>query len=240
MPSQSRLHRPLTALVLGAALLAPVQPALTAFAAPPVGHPVASARASVRATALTLTAYGDSDPYGAIHLSGSLRWAGGKSLGHRQQVELWARTGTRWALVKKAQTDRSGDVELRVTPTAHTTYQLRYAGSRSASLSSAARRSVSRNLAVHATAHLTLQAPVTARRGTTFAVSGKVTPGGAGRVVTLAGDGRTFTTLRTRADGTFSGHVRLQQTTTLTVVLADTATLDGARSGPRVVRVSKG
>lgn len=240
MPSQSRLHRPLTALVLGAALLAPVQPALSAFATPSAAHPVSSAKVASRATALALTAYGDSDPYGAIHLSGSLRWAGGKSLGHRQQVELWARTGARWALVQKAQTDRSGDVELRVTPVAHTTYQLRYAGSRSASLTSAAKRSVSRVLTVHATAHVTLEAPASARRGTTFAVSGKVTPAGAGRVVTLAGDGRTFTTLRTRADGTYAGHVRLQQTTTLTVALADSATLDGARSGPRVVRVRKG
>lgn len=239
MPSQSRLHRPLTAVVLGAALLAPVQPALTAVASPSVGHPVASAKASMRATELALTAYGDSDPYGAIHLSGSLRWAGGKSLGHRQRVELWARTGTAWALVQRADTNRAGDVELRVTPVAHTTYQLRYAGSRSESLSSAARRSVSRDLTVHATAHVILEAPASARRGTTFAVSGKVTPAGAGRAVTLAGDGRTFTTLRTRADGTFSGHVRLQQTTTLTVALPDTATLDGTRSGPRVVRVRK-
>jgi hypothetical protein len=235
----SRLHRPLAAAVLAAALLAPLQPALSAFASPSTSHTAhpAHAKVAVRATQATLTAYGDSDGSGTVHLSGSLRWANGKALGRAQHVELWGRTGTRWALVSKAVTDRHGDVELSVTPVAHTTYQLRYAGSRSATLSSPAGPSTSRSITVHAVAQITLKAPAKVRRGQTFVITGTVTPAGAGRRVTLSGNRRTFTTLTTRADGSFSGHVRLQMTTTLSVQLPDTATLDGAISGPRVVRV---
>ncbi|MGI3781867.1 MAG: hypothetical protein ACRYG2_13930, partial [Janthinobacterium lividum] len=71
-----------------------------------------------------------------------------------------------------------------------------------------------------------------------FVVTGKITPAGAGRVVSLSGNGKTFTTLRTRADGTFTGHVRLHMKTTLSVALPHAAGLDGATSGPHVVRVA--
>lgn len=241
MPVPSRLFRPLAAVVLGAALLAPLQPTLSASAAPsapPATH-AAHARTTTRATQTTLTAYGDADGSGTVHLSGSVRWSNGKVLGHKQHVELWGRTGGRWSLVRKAVTDRHGDVEVGVTPTAHTRYQLRYPGSHSATLPSVAAPSKSPGVTVHAVARVTLEAPATVRRGETFMITGTVAPAGARRVVTLAGDGKTFTTLTTRADGTFSGRVRLQMRTTLSVVLPDTATLDGAVSGPRVVRVGR-
>ena len=239
MSVPSRLHRPLAAAVVGAALLAPVQPAPPAFASPSTSHTAHAAhtKVAVRATRASLTAYGDTDGSGTIYLSGSLRWANGTSLGRAQHVELWGRTGTRWALVRQAVTDRHGDVELSVTPVAHTTYRLRYPGSRSSTLSSSAGPSTSRTITVHAVARITLKAPATVHRGETFVITGTVTPAGAGRRVTLSGNRRTFTTLTTRADGSFSGHVRLQMTTTLSVQVPDTASLDGAVSGPRVVRV---
>ena len=239
VPLSSRLSRPLAAAALGATLLAPLQPALAASAAPSVAPSAAHARTATRATQTTLTAYGDADGSGTIHLTGSVRWSNGKVLGGRQQVELWGRTAGRWSLVRRAVTDRRGDVESGVTPTAHTTYQLRYAGSRSAALSKVAAPSASAGVTVHAVAHVILQTPATVRRGETFIITGRVTPAGARRVVTLAGDGKTFTTLTTRADGSFSGRVRLRMRTTLSVVLPDTATLDGAVSGPRVVRVGR-
>jgi len=242
MSVSSRLHRPLAAVVLGAALLAPFHPTVSASAAPTAAHAAASTKPAGRATQATLTAYGDNDPdadtAGTIHLSGSLRWADGKVLGSKQHVELWGRTGTTWALVEKAVTDRHGDVELSVTPGVHTRYQLRYAGSHSSTLSSVAAPSTSPSVTVHAVAQVSLTTPTKVHRGETFVVTGRVTPAGAGRVVTLAGDGKTFTTLRTRVDGSFSGHVRLRMTTTLSVVLPDTTSLDGAVSGPHVVRVA--
>ena len=241
MPLSLRLSRPLAAAVLGVALLAPLAPPLAASAAPtaPSGTHATHARTAPRATQTTLTAYGDADSSGTIHLTGSVRWSNGKVLGHKQQVELWGKTAGRWSLVRKAVTDRHGDVEIGVTPTVHTKYQLRYAGSRSAALHKVAAPSASSGIKVHAVAHVTLNAPATVRRGQTFVITGRVTPAGPRRVVTLAGDGRTFTTLTTRADGSFSGRVRLRQRTTLSVVLPDTATLDGSVSGPRVVRVAR-
>lgn len=237
MPVSSRLSRPLAAVILGVALLAPLQPPAPASAAPLATHAPASAKPSARATQAELTAYGDADDSGTVHLSGSVRWANGKALGRRQHVELWARSGARWVLVQEAVTDRHGDVELRVTPRAHTRYRLRYDGSRSAGLASVAAPSASRVLKVRAVARVTLTTPAKVRRGRTFVVTGRVTPATTGRVVTLTGDGRTFTTLTTRADGSFRGRVRLRTTTTLSVVLPDTATLDGALSGPHAVRV---
>jgi hypothetical protein len=232
-----RLRRRVAALVVGAALLAPLPPTVSASASPSAGHPAASAKPAGRATQSSLTAYGDPDASGATHLSGSLRWANGKVLGHQQHVELWAKSRTMWALIQKAVTDRRGDVELRVAPGAHTKYQLRYAGSRASRLASAARPSRSPSVTVRAVAHVTVRAPAKVHRGETFVVTGKVTPRGAGRVVTLAGNGKPFTPLTTRADGSFSGHVRLTMTTTLSIALPDTASLDGALSGPRTVRV---
>ena len=242
VPLSFRLSRPLAAAVLGAVLLAPLQPPLSASAAPtatPAETHATQARTATRATQTTLTAYGDADSSGTIHLTGSVRWSNGEVLGHKQHVELWGKTAGRWSIVRNAVTDRRGDVEIGVTPTAHTKYQLRYAGSHSATLSKVAAPSLSAGVTVHAVAHVTLNAPATVRRGQTFVVTGRVTPAGPRRVVTLAGDGRTFTTLTTRADGSFSGRVRLRQRTTLSVVLPDTATLDGAVSGPRVVRVGR-
>ena len=242
VPVPSRLSRPLAAAVLGAALLAPLQPTLSASAAPsaaPTSTHATHARTATRATQTTLTAYGDADGSGTVHLSGSVRWSNGKVLGHQQHVELWGKTADRWSLVRRAVTDRHGDVEIGVTPTAHTKYQLRYAGSRSAALPKVAAPSVSAGVTVHAVAQVTLNAPATVRRGETFVITGRVTPAGPRRVVTLAGDGKTFTTLTTRTDGSFSGRVRLQMRTTLSVVLPDTATLDGDVSGPRVVRVGR-
>ena len=125
-----------------------------------------------------------------------------------------------------------------MAPSAHTTYQLRYAGSRSASLAAPAQASVSPDVQVRAVTHVTLRTPARVGRGATFVVTGTVSPTGAGRVVTLTGDGHTFTTLRTRADGTFSGHVRLQQTTKLAVSVAATRTSDSAGSTPQAVRVA--
>lgn len=237
MSATSRFRRPLAAAVLGAALLAPLQPAVPASASPSRPHPTETSRAASRPTQATLTAYGDTDSAGATFLSGSLRWANGKVLGQKQHVELWAKSGAAWTLVRKAVTDRHGDVELSVRPSVHTRYQLRYAGSRGSSLTPAAAPSVSPSVTVHAVAHVTLKAPATARRGETFVITGEVTPAGRGRVITLAGNGKTFTTLAVRADGSFSGHVRLRMTTTLSALLPDTATLDGAVSGPRTVRV---
>ena len=240
MPLSLRLSRPLAAAVLGAALLAPLAPPASAAPTAPSGTHATYARTATRATQTTLTAYGDADSSGTIHLSGSVRWSNGKVLGHKQHVELWGKTAGRWSLVRRAATDRHGDVEIGVTPTAHTKYQLRYAGSRSAALPKVAARSKSTGITVHAVAHVTLTTPATVRRGQTFVITGRVTPAGPRRVVTLAGDGKTFTTLTTRADGSFSVRVRLRQRTTLSVVLPDTATLDGAVSGPRVVRVGRG
>lgn len=238
MPVSSRLFRPLAAVALGAALLAPLQPVLVASATPSTTHASPAAKPKVRATQTSLTAYGDTDAAGRVHLSGSVRWGDGKLLRTKQAVELWGRTGGRWVLVEKAVTDKSGDVELAVAPRTHTTYQLRYAGSRSAALAAVARASTSSQVEVRALARVSLKAPAKVGRGTTFVVTGTVSPTGAGRVVTLTGDGRTFTTLRTRADGTFSGHVRLRQTTKLAVSVARTGGLDGAAAAPRVVRVS--
>ena len=234
----SRLHRPLAAAALGAALLLPLQPLVTASAAPHAAHATASVKPKVRATQATLTAYGDTDSAGTVHLTGSVRWANGKVLGHKQHVELWGKSGRTWTLVQKALTDKHGDVELGVVPTARTTYQLRYAGSRSSHLSAAAGPSVSPRVEVRAVARVTLAAPTRVKPRTTFVVTGKVSPAGAGRVVTLTGDTKTYATLRTRADGSFSAHVRLRQTTTLTVHVATGARLDGASSAPRVVRVA--
>jgi hypothetical protein len=233
-----RLSRPLAAVVLGAALLAPLQPVVAAHADPSARPPASSAKTHARATQTALTAYGDSDSAGAVHLSGSLRWANGKVLGHREPVELWGRSGARWVLVRQAVTDRRGDVEVSVAPSAHTTYELRYAGSRSTSLTSAAASSRSPQVEVRALAHVRLDAPARAKRGQTFVVEGRVTPARAGRVVVLSGNGRTFTTLRTRADGTFSGRVRLQMKTTLRVSVPKAPDVDGAASTPRVVRVA--
>jgi hypothetical protein len=233
----SRLRRPLATLVLGAALLAPLQPLVTAQA-DTSPRPAASAKAHARPTQAALTAYGDSDSAGAVHLSGSLRWANGKVLGRPQPVELWGRSSTRWALVEKAVTDRRGDVELSVVPSAHTTYELRYAGSRSRSLSAVAAASRSPRVRVRAVAHVRLDAPARAHRGQTFVVTGRVTPAVAGRVVVLTGNGARFTTLRTRADGSYSGRVRLQMKTTLRVSVPRATSLDGATSAPRVVRVA--
>jgi len=235
VPVPSRLHRPLVAAVLGAALLVPLSPAASAS---PAARPAAAATKAVRATQTTLTAYGDADGSGRIHLSGSVRWATGARTGHQEAVELWGRSGTRWVLVRRATTDKHGEVELDVVPGAHTTYRLHYVGTRAAARSTSAAASTSASVKVRAVGHVTLATPAKARRGVTFVVTGTVVPGGAGHVVTLTGDGRTFTTLRTRADGSFSGHVRLQRTTTLSVVLPDTATVDGAVSGPHAVRVS--
>lgn len=237
MPVSSRLSRPLAAVVLGAALLAPLQPTLVASATP-AAH-AAHARTATRATQTTLTAYGDADGSGTVHLSGSVRWSDGKVLGHQQHVELWGRTGGRWSLVSRAVTDRHGDVEIGVTPSAHTRYQLRYTGSHSSTLTRVAAPSVSPGVRVRAVARVTLRAPGTVRRGETFVVTGTVSPAGARRVVTLSGNGRTFTTLTTRADGTFSGRVRLRMRTTLDVVLPGSATLDGGVSEARVVRVGR-
>ena len=234
----ARLHRPLAAVVLGAALLVPLQAVAPAVAAPPPARSASNRHAAGRATQATLTAYGDVDSSGKIHLSGSLRWASGKLLGHSQHVELWARSGTTWTLVEKAVTDGRGDVELSVSRGTDTRYQLRYPGSHSAQLSSVAAPSASPSVMVHALGQVTLQAPSKARRGETFVVTGRVTPAGAGHVVMVAGDGHTYTTLRTRADGSFSAHVRLRMTTTLSAVLPATAGLDGAVSGPRTVRVA--
>ena len=237
-----RALRPLTAAVLGAALLVPLSPTVPAAAAPSAPHaaPSKPAKPAVkpgRATRATLAAYGDADGSGRVHLTGSVRWSNGKGLGHKQQVELWGRVGTRWSLVRRATTDRSGEVELSVRPTANTTYQLRFAGSRSSVLSSPAKASTSRTLTVHAVARVALTAPATAKRGERFGITGTVAPGGSRRV-TVLGNGQTFTTLTTRPDGSFSGHVRLRMTTTLTVVLPGSATLDETVSGPRRVRVS--
>ena len=237
MPVPSCLRRPLVGLVLSAALLAPFQPA-PASADSSAGRPTVSAKPTARATQTDLTAYGDADGSGALHLSGSLRWANGKVLGHRQHVELWARTGKTWVRVEKALTDTRGDVELSVAPGVHTTYQLRFAGSRSALLSSVARASRSADVQVRAVARVTLATPAKVKRDQTFVVTGKVTPARAGRVVSLTGNGKTFTTLRTRADGSFSGHVRLRMKTTLKVTLPHAAGLDGGASGPRLVRVA--
>jgi hypothetical protein len=234
----ARLHRPLAAVVLGAALLVPLQAVAPAVAAPPPVRSASNPHAAERATQAALTAYGDVDSSGRIHLSGSLRWANGKVLGHAQHVELWARSGKAWTLVRHAVTDGRGDVELSVTPGSHTRYQLRYPGSRSTHLSSVAAPSASPSVTVHALGQVTLQAPAKARRGETFVVTGRVTPAGAGHVVMVAGDGHTYTTLRTRADGSFSAHVRLRMTTTLSAVLPATASLDGDVSGSRTVRVA--
>ncbi len=215
----------------------PCSPPSPPWRAPPAGHASTSAKPTLRATQTTLTAYGDADADGRVHLSGSVRWRNGTLLGPTQHVELWGRTGSAWVLVRKAVTDRSGDVELAVSPRSHTAYQLRYAGSRSTALPAVAAASVSPSVAVRAISRVTLAAPARAGRGVTFAVTGAVSPAGAGRVVTLTGNGRTFTTLRTRADGTFSGHVRLRQTTRLSVSVAGTSALDGAASAARTVRV---
>jgi hypothetical protein len=236
VPFSFRLRRPLVGLVLSAVLLAPFQPA-PASADPSAGHPAVGARPTPRATQTDLTAYGDADGSGAIHLSGSLRWANGRVLGHRQPVELWARTGRTWVPVDTVLTDPRGDVELSVVPGVHTTYELRFAGSRSAQLSSPAAASRSTDVQVRAVARVTLATPVKVRRGQTFVVTGKVTPARAGRVVSLTGNGKTFTTLRTRADGSFTGHVRLRMQTTLKVTLPHAPGLDGGASGPRLVRV---
>ncbi len=240
-----RALRSLATAALGAALLVPLAPSLPASAAPPAPHvapskPVTSSKPAVkpdRATRATLAAYGDADGSGRVHLTGSVRWSNGKGLGHKQQVELWGRVGTRWSLVRRATTDRSGEVELSVRPKANTTYQLRFAGSRSGVLSSPAKASKSRSLTVHAVARVALTAPATAKRGERFGITGTVAPGGSRRV-TVLGNGQTFTTLTTRPDGSFSGHVRLRMTTTLTVVLPGSPTLDETVSGPRRVRVS--
>lgn len=234
----SPLARPLAAVALGGALLLPLQPVLTASAAPSTSHAPATTRTKVRATQTTLTAYGDSDAAGRVHLTGSLRWADGKLLAPKQHVELWGRTGTTWVLVQKAVTDKRGEVELAVAPSAHTTYQLRYAGSNSPALTARAKASISPAVQVRAVAHVTLRTPARVGRGATFVITGTVSPTGAGRVVTLSGDGKTFTTLRTRADGTFSGHVRLRQTTKLAVAVAATRTSDSAGSTPQAVRVA--
>lgn len=233
MPSSFQPRRPLVAAVLGAALLAPLQPIVSAAASPSAPH----ARPASRATQATLTAYGDADSSGATHLSGSVRWSDGRLLKHKQHVELWARHGSTWVLVEKALTDHSGDVELRVTPEEHTTYRLRYAGSHSSRLSSVAAPTVSPSIRVHAVAHVTLAAPAEVGSGHTFVVTGTVSPSGKGRSVTLTGNGKRFTTLAVRADGSFSGHVRLKRTTDLSVALGGTASVDGAASDPRTVRV---
>jgi len=246
-----RALRPLAAAVLGAALLVPLAPALPASAAPAPAAPHTSAKPATkptkptkpaakpaeRATRATLSAYGDVDGSGRVHLTGSLSWSNGKALRHQQKVELWGRTGTTWSLVRRTTTDRAGDVELSVTPTANTTYQLRYAGSRSSSLSSPAKAAKSRTLTVHAVSRVALTSPAKAKRGERFVIKGTVNPGGSRRVIVL-GNGQTVTTLTTRADGTFTGHVRLQMTTTLSVVLPGSTNLDGTVSGPRRVRVS--
>lgn len=239
-----RALRPLTAAVLGAALLVPLAHALPASAAPSAPHTTSAkpttmpaAKPGERATRATLSAYGDVDGSGRVHLTGSLSWSNGKALRHKQKVELWGRTGTRWSLVRRATTDRAGDVELSVRPTANTTYQLRFSGSRSSTLSSPARASKSRTLTVHAVSRVALTSPAKAKKGERFAISGTVDPGGSRRVIVL-GNGQTFTTLTTRADGTFTGHVRLQMTTTLSVVLPGSTNLDGTVSGPRRVRVA--
>lgn len=235
VPALPRLRRSLTAVLVGAALLVPVAPVVPASAAPST-HAAAARRTAERATRVSLAAYGDADGSGRVHLTGALTWSNGRSLGHQQQVELWGRTGTRWSLVRRARTDRAGDVELSVRPEANTTYRLRYAGSRSRALSSPARASTSPTLTVHALARVTLEAPATVKRGERFVIRGTVLPAGVRRVTVLGGR-TTFTTLTTRPDGTFSGHVRLQTTTTLSVVLPGTSTLDEAVSGPRRVRV---
>jgi hypothetical protein len=234
----SRLRRPLAAVVLGAALLAPVQLGATALADTSTTHRVAGGKQTARATQATLTAYGDTDSAGAVHLSGSVRWADGKVLGRQQHVQLWARSGTHWVLVQQAVTDRSGDVELSVVPVARTTYELHYAGSHSKSLRAVAGPSRSPRVEVLAVTHVRLDAPTRVHRGQTFVITGKVTPAGAGRVITLSGNGTRFTTLRTRADGSFSGRVRLQMKTTLRVGVAGSASLSGAASDPHVVRVA--
>ena len=234
----SRLSRPLAAVVLGAALLAPLQPVVAAHADPSARPPASSAKTHARATQTALTAYGDSDSAGAVHLSGSLRWANGKVLGHREPVELWGRSGARWVLVRQAVTDRRGDVELSVTPSAHTTYELRYAGSRSKSLTSAAASSRSPRVEVRAAR------PRPSRRAR---------PGPAGPDLRGEGPGHPRAgrprrrPQRERQDvhhapdprrRTYSGRVRLQMKTTLRVSVPKASNLDGGASTPRVVRVA--
>lgn len=241
----SRTRRRAAALLVGAALTAPLAPTSPATAAPSVHHASVPSAAPAtarpqRPTRLDLAAYGDADASGAVHLSGWLRWSGGKPLGRPQRLELWARTGSRWARARTVTTDRAGEVEVRVRPDVRTTYQLRYAGL-PATASRPAAPSRSRTLVVRAVARVTLQAPASARRGETFVVRGSVTgsvlPGGSRSHVVLTGNGATFTTLAVRADGTFSGHVRLRMTTTLAVRARSAAGVDGPRAAPRTVRV---
>lgn len=226
--------------LLGAALLAPLTPPAPASAAPasPRTAPAASA-AAPRPTRLSLSAYGDPDASGAVHLSGWLSLPGGKLLGRPGRVELWARTGAGWTRLRTVTTDRAGDLEVRVRPSVTTTYQLRYAGARATGTARALAPTRSRTLAVRAVApaaRVTLSTPATARRGQTFVVTGTVAPAGARRV-TLTGDGATFTVLTSRADGSFSGHVRLRQSTRLAVRVDAAAGRPAATSGPRTVRV---
>ena len=236
----SRVRHAAAAVLLGGALLAPLAPSAPATAAPATAHvtrtPAASA-AAPRPTRLSLAAYGDPDASGAVHLSGWLRLASGKTLGRPGRVELWASTGARWSRVRTVTTDRAGDVEVRVRPAVATTYQLRHPGARATATARATAPSRSRTLAVRAVARVTLAAPATVTRGQTFVVAGRVSPAGTRRV-TLTGDGATYAVLTSRTDGSFSAHVRLRQTTRLAVRVDAVPGLPAVTSEPRTVRVA--
>lgn len=221
MFSRPSLTRPAAVVLLSAALLAPL-PFLstpTASAAPQV-----ASRQLTRTTHLTLSTYGK--PNRTVLVYVTLLNAYNSSLRHHQKVSLWAKEDGEWTKVDEETTRKNGTAEFSVKPEKGVSYQVRYAGSETLHTFS----SKSRSVTLFSKEKVTLSAPESAVAQRTFAISGRVAGAPAGRAVNITGDGVSLFTVYTKADGSYSGHVRLRRTTKLRAVTPTASSLVSSSS----------